>query len=258
MMRLPEVEHERLGAPPLKAMLGQIRFPAVLQILDRGVFAAFQEAMRRDYPELSEETQVGLLVSPGGVTPSEPSRQWRLTTSNAAWTLRLASDSMTLEASIVAEYTDYSEFRRRFERACRTFLEHYSPSRIAQQGLRYINHLEEERATGGWRDWINPVLLGAIGATEFGEELQQAICDFRFRRPDGTLVLKHGVVPAGPQQTTGYLLDFDYFTQDPLAVISTEAIIARFDTLHDLIYPLFRWCVTDAAVEAFRESEVSV
>ena len=103
---------------------------------------------------------------------------------------------MTLEASIVAQYTDYSEFRTRFEHASAIFLEHFAPSRIAQQGLRYINHLDQERAVGGWGNWINPILLGAIGAEEFGEELQQAICDFRFRRPDGTLVFKHGVVHA--------------------------------------------------------------
>jgi len=257
-MRLPEVEHEHLGAPPLKAMLGQIRFPAVLQILDRSVFAAFQEAMRRDYPELSEETQVGLLVGPGGVTQSEPSRQWRLTTTEGAWALRLGQDVLTLEASIVAQYTDYSEFRARFEAASRIFLEHFSPNRIAQQGLRYINHLNADRAVGGWGSWINPVLLGAIGAPELGDELQQAICDFRFRRPDGTLIFKHGVVPAGPEQTTGYLLDFDYFTQDPIPNIDAENIIARFDTFHALIYPLFRWCVTDAALAEFRGAEVSV
>jgi len=54
------------------------------------------------------------------------------------------------------------------------------------------------------------------------------------------------------------LLDFDYFTQDPLESIDAENLIARFDTFHALIYPLFRWCVTNAAIAEFRGAEVSV
>jgi uncharacterized protein (TIGR04255 family) len=67
-------------------------------------------------------------------------------------------------------------------------------------------------------------------------------------------VFKHGMLPLGPDAKMGYLLDFDYFNEEPSGDTSLEAVMDRFDGYHQEIYSLFRWCVTDAALEAFRAS----
>ena len=80
----------------------------------------------------------------------------------------------------------------------------------------------------------------------------QAVSEYRFRRDDGLLVLKHGMVNAGPEQKPGYLLDFDYFTEDSQPDVAVDALMRRFDPYHSAAYDFFRWCVTDEALEVFR------
>ena len=83
----------------------------------------------------------------------------------------------------------------------------------------------------------------------------QAIADIRFRREDGTLAFKHGLVPLGPENAPGYLLDFDYFTQEKDDDPSLDAIMQRFDRYHDVIYAFFRWCISERALEEFRSGD---
>lgn len=253
MVHLPIVEHERLARPPLKAMLGQVRFPPVLRVLERPYIGGFQEAVRDDYPELAEETQFGVVVSPSGTVQTEPTKQWRLSTSDGRWSISVAQDAVTLEAS-AAQYTDYQEFRSRFARIWPAATRSIRPQRRVQQGLRYVNHIDADVPVAGWADLINPVLLGAVGSKELGDEIEQAVSDYRLRQSDGTLVLKHGLVRAGPDRRQGYLLDFDYFTQAQDG-LETDEVLATFDRFHDVIYPFFRWCITERAMAMFRAGE---
>jgi uncharacterized protein (TIGR04255 family) len=249
MVHLPVVDHQRLAHPPLKAMLGQVRFPAILGILDRSFVAGFQEEVRAEYPELAEETQFGLLVGPTGPVQTQPTRQWRLSTADGRWSITLAQDALTLEAA-AAEYTDYHEFRHRFGELWPSVVRSLRPQRRVQQGLRYVNHVDADRTPAEWRELINPELIGPVGGTALGDDIDQAVSDYRIRQPDGILALKHGLVRAGPERKAGYLLDFDYFTQEE-GELTVESVLGTFDRFHDVIYPLFRWCVTDAAISLF-------
>jgi uncharacterized protein (TIGR04255 family) len=236
-------------------MLGQVRFPPILRILDRDAFAPVQELLRSEYPDLGEETQIGVFLGPAGAAAQTPaSRQWRLTSRDHAWSILVAADSLTVEAGVADSYT-FEEFYRRFDMAWTALLSQFQPSPLLQQGLRYINHLDRQIRDATWRDWVRPQLLGAIVADEFGDELEQAVCEFRFRRPDGSLVLKHGLVPAGSNRILGYLLDFDYFSQNVREDTSGEALLAQFDRFHTVIYDLFRWCLTERAMEAFMNAD---
>jgi len=60
------------------------------------------------------------------------------------------------------------------------------------------------------------------------------------------------LVPSGPQQAMGYLLDFDYFTEQPTDDVRVESVMRRFDSYHDVLYAFFRWCVTENALIEFR------
>jgi uncharacterized protein (TIGR04255 family) len=255
-LTLPGFAHERFPNAPLKSMLGQVRFAPILQISDPGYLGPFQEQLRARYPRLEREDEVGVLVSTEGAFRTDASRRWRLSGPDA-WSVVLAIDFVTLEAG-PTNYTTFQEFRERFGEIWEATLSNLHPSHGAQQGLRYINHLERVIPPAEWRQLINPELLGAIGSDVLGDELQQAICDLRLTRPDGQLVIKHGLVKAGPQQVQGYLLDFDYFTQDVGEDLSMERILNRFEAFHDVIYALFRWCLTDAATEELRGGELSV
>src|SRR5271167_2927396 len=61
---IPQVEHEVFARPPLKAMLGQVRFPPILKIADLSSLGGFQETIREDWPQFSQEQQLSVLVGP--------------------------------------------------------------------------------------------------------------------------------------------------------------------------------------------------
>ena len=130
-------------------------------------------------------------------------------------------------------------------------LANFAPDRVARQGLRYVDHIEGERTAPEWAALINHDLLGPL-VDRFGTAIAQAASELRLTREDGVLVFKHGMLPLGPDATMGYLLDFDYFNEEPSDDTSLEAVMDRFTGYHEALYSLFRWCVTDAALEAFR------
>jgi uncharacterized protein (TIGR04255 family) len=248
---IPAAEHEVFSKPPLKAMLGQVRYPPILKVNDPGALAGYQDAIRDQFPEFSPEQQFNLVVGPAGPANASVANTFRFSTPDLAWSIVLAADSLTLEVAVAELYTNYGEFMDYFAIAWTALLDSFRPARIVRQGLRYVDHIEREVEPGEWSEYINPDLLGPVG-TSFSAGLEQAVSELRFRREDGALIFKHGITPAGPEGKKGYLLDFDYFTEEVSDDVSLDAVRERFDRYHDLQYAFFRWCVTESAVEEFR------
>ena len=235
-------------------MLGQVRFPPILKIADLGSLGGFQDAIRRDWPQFTQEQQLGILVGPQGLQEAGATRAFRFGAADGMWSALLTPDTLTLEAALPAgRYTSYEEFSGRFSQVWATLVDHFKPTAILQQGLRYVDHIERELPPAEWARLVNPGLLGPL-ATSLSAGVVHAISDLRFQREDGFLAFKHGLVPAGPENKFGYLLDFDYFTQEQTDDTSVEPTMARFDRYHDAIYAFFRWCVTDEALEEFRRA----
>ena len=247
----PEVEHEQLANPPLKAMLGQVQFPPILRIADPASLAPFQEALAGTFPEFAPEQQVSITVGPEGASTGR-SQSFSFSTPDNAWSVVLAPTALTLEAS-AAQYTSYAAFRERFQEVWAVALEQLKPQRRHQIGLRYIDHLEQEQSPDQWTDWIRPEIVGLIAQPEIAEHVRQSLTDIRLELDHGILAFKHGIVQAGPEARWGYLLDFDYFQQEQSDEIGSEALIERFDCFHEEIYAFFRWCLAEKAVKEFSD-----
>lgn len=249
---IPKVEHEVFDNPPLKAMLGQVRFPPVLRIADLSLLAPFQETVRHEFPNFVQEQQISLVVGPQGAQ-SAAQAAYRFATSDRAWSVVLTPEAVTLEADVSIQYTNYDEFIARFRMAWEAVCEHFNPTQVLRQGLRYVDHLKGDRLAAEWASYINPTLLGPL-VDAFKSGVDQSVSELRFMRDDGVLVFKHGILPLGPQATMGYLLDFDYFTEEATPDVSADAVVARFDRYHELLYSFFRWCVTEDALAGFRNA----
>ena len=248
---IPTVEHEVFRSPPLKAMLGQVRFPTVLRIADLASLVPFQEAIRDAFPTFRQEQQLSFVLGPQGPQGATAQQAFRFVTEDRGWSIILTPDTLTLEADVAVRYTSYDEFAERFRLAWETILVHYQPRQVIRQGLRYVDHLEGDRSAAEWAELINPDLLGPL-IERFGSEVTQSASELRLVLADGVLVFKHGMLPLGPDGKMGYLLDFDYFTEEPSDDASLDAVTRRFDAYHERLYGFFRWCVTDTALEAFR------
>lgn len=248
------VEREIFAKPPLKAMIGQIRFPPVLRINDLALLAAYQDAVRSEFPEYAPEQQLNVVLGPAGPQNATVGPAYRFSTSDLAWSILVTSESLSLEVAVAERYTNYDEFMQRFELGWSALLQHFPPNRVTRQGLRYVDHIEGDLRPAEWARYINADLLGPlIGA--FGSGVEQAVSELRFNRDDGVLVFKHGMIPAGPEGTKGYLLDFDYYNEDSTPETSVASVVERFDRFHDLQYAFFRWCVTEEAIEGFRRGD---
>ncbi|HEY7829687.1 MAG TPA: TIGR04255 family protein [Solirubrobacteraceae bacterium] len=232
-------------------MLGQIRFPPVLRIADLASLGPLQDAIRAEFPTFAQEQQMSFTVGPDGPQSASSSRAYRFSTSDASWSVLLTPDVLTLEADVGESYTSYDEFVKRFRLVWGATLDHFAPSQVVRQGLRYVDHLEGDRSPAEWAKLVNKDLLGPLAGV-FGQSVAQSVSELRFRREDGVLVFKHGMLPLGPDAKMGYLLDFDYFNEQPHDDVSVDSVAERFDSFHELIYNFFRWCVTKEATDEFR------
>ena len=252
--RVPEVEHETFARPPLKVMLGQIRFPPVLRIADLGSLGGFQDSIRAEFPSFRQEQQLSFMFGPNGPEAAAAQNAYRFATADGAWSVLLNPEAVTLEADVAVQYTSYDEFIQRFAFVWASVLDHFQPGQVLRQGLRYVDHLEGERPALEWAEHINSELIGPL-AGSLGDGIVQSISEHRFIRGDGVLVFKHGILPLGPTANPGYLLDFDYFIEQADPDVSVGAVKDRFDRYHEFLYRFFRWCVTDTALEEFRNAD---
>lgn len=248
---VPEVQHESFAKPPLKVMLGQVRFPPVLRIADMASLGGFQDAVRAEFPTFRQEQQFSFMLGPNGPEAATAQQAYRFATADGAWSVLLTTEAVTLEADVAVRYTSYVEFVERFSTVWQAVRDHFQPGQVVRQGLRYVDHLEGERRAREWAEYINEELLGPLTGS-LGEGVTQSVSEMRFSRSDGVLVFKHGILPLGPDAHPGYLLDFDYFVEQADPDVTTSAVVARFDRYHDMLYRFFRWCVTDRALEEFR------
>jgi uncharacterized protein (TIGR04255 family) len=236
-------------------MLGQVQFPTILR-LTRGVneVADFQEAIRDKFPGFGEEHQVQFALT-AGAAPEAGAQQrtgYRFTSEDAAWSALLAPTALTLEAATKVEYSSFEKFSELFRDLWTAAIEYLKPGRITRQGLRYVDHLEADRSPQEWADWINPVLLGAAATDELSSGLERSLTEMIYAGDQGQLIFRHGITEAGPKNARGYLLDFDSVHLAPIDATDLDGVMARFDASHDQLYAFFRWCVTDKALEEFR------
>ena len=236
-------------------MLGQLQFPPILR-LQKGVeiVADFQDAIRETFPSFAVEQQIQVTVpsSAQGEAGLVRTTAYRFTNEPKTWSVLLTPSALTLEAVAGGRYSSYAEFVQLFKQLWAAALATLQLSKVAQQGLRYVDHLAAVRSPAEWADWVNPELLGGTAIGVLGAGLTQSVSELTYAQPDGRIVFRHGMMAAGPQGSQGYLLDFDSIHTNPIEATDTDSIMGRFEDSHDALYRLFRWCVTQTALEGFR------
>jgi uncharacterized protein (TIGR04255 family) len=236
-------------------MLGQVQFPPILR-LQKGIgeVADLQDAIRELMPGFAVEQQIQVAVSLQGDAKSSSTNTYRFINEHETWSALLSQTSFTIEAVAGGRYSSYDDFRRLFEQIWPSVVAHLRPTRVTQQGLRYVDHLEGERTPAEWAEWINPSLFGGLATEQLSPDLEQAVTEMTYTYGDGRIVVRHGIAPAGPKKAKGYLVDADSIHTRPLEPQDVTGMLARFDESHDAVYRLFRWCMSDHAMEAFRHA----
>jgi uncharacterized protein (TIGR04255 family) len=249
----PSVPEVALSRAPLVNVIAQVRFPTIIKIeSDAGFVAPFQEAIRRDYPILRPERQLGVLIGPAGVQPQDAGMVWRFETRDPdAWQVTLASTFVSLSAK---RYTRRSDLAQRLAVVLHALEAWLSPDVCDRIGVRYVDRVSGEQLSR-LNQLVRSEVLGVAGDPRaMGDvEVVHALSDSLFRLGDSSeLRGRWGTLPAGatydpgiePARDASWVFDLDHYTSKPedfdLATIGHR--VAEFC---DRIYTFFRWAVTD-------------
>lgn len=247
----PEVP---LAEPPLVRVIAQVRFPLIASIEKRDFIAAFQEAVRREYPVLRPEQSRSVVLRTGGVMDAHTSTSWRFLDPSSAWRVTLAPDFLALETSC---YTSRDDFLERFRRTLGALEAHVDPKVVDRLGLRYV-----DRISGPNLDDLSALVrpeVSGILATPLANQARHAVSENVFELPDEAglvttrwgLVPPHGTVDPGavePIDERSWLLDIDVFESPSSATarpFEVDPIVMQTRAFAERSYSIFRWAVTD-------------
>jgi uncharacterized protein (TIGR04255 family) len=259
----PSVAEVALSRSPLVSVIAQVRFPPVMKIeSDAGFIGPFQEAIRKDYPILRPERQLGVLIGPAGMQPQDAGTVWRFETKDPdAWQVTLAPTFVSLSAR---RYTRRSDLLARLTVVLHALDSWLSPNICDRIGVRYVDRLTGDSLTR-LNSLVRPEILGIGGDEEALREVDvvHALSDALFRLEDASeLRGRWGSLPPGatydpgiePAPERSWVLDLDHYTSKQedfdLAIIGER--VAQFC---DRIYTFFRWAVTDDFLHEFGGGE---
>lgn len=255
----PSVPEVPLAKAPLVSVIAQVRFPPVMKIEADGAFVAtFQEAIRKEYPILRPERQLGVMVGPGGIQPQDAGTVWRFETKDPdAWQVTLAPTFVSLSAK---RYTRRSDLLARLTVVLQALEAWLSPDVCDRIGIRYVDRISGD-SLSRLSKLVRPEVLGVAGddAALGNVEVVHALSDSIFRLDESTeLRARWGTLPARatydpgiePSHERSWVLDLDHYTSKP-EDFNLAAIGGKAADLCERIYTFFRWVVTDEFLTEF-------
>ncbi len=255
---LPNYKREYLSNQQLALSLVQVRFPALARLGDEKILTGIKAAMSDEYPLITQAAIMNMVITPQGVSQAPAGSAWQFSTINRQWVVQISETSVSLETR---RYQEIEDFAERFTLLLRIVVEYLQPKYQLRLGLRYVNEFRHPggKSHAGWRQLLNPELLGLNASELLGGAVEQTIGEVRTKRADGTVLLRHGflngttVAPQeGQEPKTGpfYLLDMDYYDEDAKR-FNVESVAAQIERYNDILYRVFRWIIGDSELYQF-------
>jgi uncharacterized protein (TIGR04255 family) len=259
-MPIPESQRVVYAQNPLDEVICQLKFPPILRV-DSELPAAFQEAIRQEYPLYSELRPV---LQPG--IPSEISKalnsligekagkNFAFASADQNWQVTMGRDFVALTCR---QYKTWTQFRDRLEFALERFIQIYSPSFYSRIGLRYRDVIIRSLlglTDLGWRDLLKPQIAG-----EFDSELAPEIEDVtkvilvHLTEWQSKVNIQHGTARAKENNEECYFVDTDFFTEQRTERTDAFDILNYFNGQSGR---LFRWCISERLHRAMQPTEM--
>ncbi|MDW7712620.1 MAG: TIGR04255 family protein [Deferrisomatales bacterium] len=239
-----------LANAPLVRVIAQVRFPLIASIERESFIAPFQEGIRRNYPVLRQEHEVGIVFGQAGVSggPSKP--VWRFHDAEGIWRVSLAPEFVALETKV---YVSRSDFLSRLRTVLEAVRKHIDPQVADRLGIRYVDRIIGPDVED-FRTLVRSELAGIL-STELGAHVRHALSENLFTLPDGlgSLLARWGRVPEqatvdpaviDPLDVPSWILDLDAFVSGGLP-FEPDALSKRAQRFAERIYAFFRWAVTE-------------
>ena len=243
-------ERCQYARPPLVEVICQLRFPTILNI---GVQApaAFQEAVRRDFPQYSvrQEQLPPKMVRKGNAVALEaqkPITNYAFLSADNRWKLNLTQDFISL--STVA-YQRWEDFATRLDQPLAQFIQLYQPAYFQRIGLRYVNAVSRKRLRLEgrlWDDLIQSQYIGILGEPDVDEvEITKCSLDVESPLVGGCHMKLHagpGLLGSGrTDKEVKFILDGDFSASGQLGA---DAVPEKLEQLHRYAVCFFQGAVT--------------
>jgi uncharacterized protein (TIGR04255 family) len=248
-MPFPESPRVIYDRNPLEEVICQLKFPTILRIESEPP-AAFQEALRREYPLLNENPAAVPDLPPGlsKIVAAElgglvGARTYQFASADNLWRVTLRRDFVALSTRA---YRRWEEFRARMQAASSALVSQYEPAFFARVGLRYRDVIKPS-ALGlsqvVWSDLLQPHILGELSSRDVGPSIRHAARDVlvALGGADRQVRIRHGLGLTNGGRELCYVIDSDFYCEGRTEVRDVYEILDFFNRQAGR---LFRWCIT--------------
>ena len=235
---------------PLVEVICQLRFPAILSISAKEP-AAFQEAVRRDFPrylvnhEQPAPKVTGLGTPNARLEQGAPITNYSFISADGLWKLNLTNSFIALST---LRYQRWEDFAQRLDKPLAEFIQIYQPSFFERIGLRYVNAFSRTALNlegSAWSDLIAPAFLGILAEQDVDEkavgkcslDVEMALEDCRLKLHAGPGLLGGG--KKDPE--VKFILDNDFSVSGNLPA---DRVPGNLAVMHQHAVRLFRGAVT--------------
>ena len=249
----PPVEEIPLPGTPLVLALAQVRFPPIVSIeTNESFIGTFQERIRNEYPVLTPDDEMAVLIGPEGPVERERHRVWRFSQHKGDWQVALTKDFIALSTN---RYTSRADFLERLETLLAAVEETISPRVCTRLGVRYLDRIINSAHLARISELVNDPIQGAARSSLGGSDVAEthALSDHLYQLPDeSALHARWGFLPGGatfdtaiePAESESWVLDLDAYTTEPTDW-SAAVLVDRSRLFSERIYRYFRWAVTN-------------
>jgi uncharacterized protein (TIGR04255 family) len=247
----------------LGEVICQLRFPEILTI-GANPPVAFQEAIRRDFPQYSARKETPppqITGTPGNMTlENQPaSINYQFVSADGVWRVNLTSKFISLACS---RYTCWEDFAKKLDKPLVAFIKTYSPAYFERVGLRYLNFISRKALNlegTPFSELITSCYLGPLADEEINEAASsRCSIDSELNIRGGCRLKLHagpGLVKRNnqPDQEVKFIFDQDLFMAGNVPVNMSAGAL---QTLHSQAYSIFRGAITDTLHDAMEPATI--
>lgn len=260
-MLFSDRESCRYARSPLREVICQLRFPAILSIGNVEP-ADFQESIREDFPlyAAKQETPAPRVVGVGTPTPKLETPptvvNYNFVSADSLWKINLTRNFIALST---LRYTSWREFAAKLDKPLAEFIRIYRPAFFERIGLRYVN-IVSRSALGlegtPWSDLFERAYLGALEEPDVAERMVSKCAvelelnldsSCRAKIHAGPGMVKNNKPGAPEDQETKFILDMDLSMGGK---VTANLAAGGMETLHGHATRLFEGAVTDTLRQA--------
>lgn len=259
----------RYSKCPLAEVICQLRFPVILNI-ERELPAEFQESIRKEYPEYTQnverQQQVDFVTTPAGLLTQPAMQQENLNhcfvSEDEHWRVNLTSSFLALSTKA---YSTWEDFRERLRVPVEALLRFYEPAYFTRVGLRYVDMYD--RAQLGlqgtpWKELLRETILGMAAAPDNEGDIQMSSQYIELRLDDYEAIMRtvtnFGPAPDNP---TPFNQDIFMVDTDTYSLLrfqpDIDGVEGCLNFMHDNSTRYARWMITRKLFEAMQPEPIT-